>query len=157
MNGNTLDLVLSSNPGMVQNVEMLGRIGASDHEALMVDIQIDAMTRQVSEMFRNFKNANYVEMRRDLQINWEEELRGLDVEMMWEKIRMRITEAVEKHVPLRRNRMAGKPKWLNHEILTLIGRKRKAWQKWKECASEENKRVYKCLEKEVKRKEDSIT
>ena len=46
LSGNTLDLVLSSNPGIVQSVEMIGRIGSSDHETLMVQIRSDIVTRR---------------------------------------------------------------------------------------------------------------
>ena len=40
LSGNTLDLVLSSDPGMVQRVDMIGRIGSSDHETLMVHMMM---------------------------------------------------------------------------------------------------------------------
>ena len=51
LSGNTLDLVLSANPGMVQDVEMIGRIGSSDHETLVVHLRSDVVSRNESEMF----------------------------------------------------------------------------------------------------------
>ena len=152
MSGNTLDLVLSSDPSLVRGVEMIGRIGASDHETLLVDIPLDVLTRRASSTLRNFNRANFGEMRRELSIDWEVVLSGMSVEGMWTSIKSRINGAIDKHVPLRRIRLNGKPKWLNHEILMLIGKKRKAWSRWKECRSAENEREYKNLEKLVKRK-----
>ena len=68
------------------------------------------------------------------------------------EIRTRLDKAVEEHVPIRRSRVIGKPKWLNNEILSLIGKKRKAWDKWKKCKSKENELEYKKLEKGLKKK-----
>ena len=152
LSGNTLDLVLSSDPSLVRGVEMIGRIGASDHETLLVDISLDVLTRHVPSTMRNFNRANFGGMRRDLSIDWEAELSGLSVESMWTSIKSRINGAINEHVPLRRIRLNRKPKWLNHEILMLIGKKRKAWSRWKECRSAENEREYKNLEKLVKRR-----
>ena len=152
LSGNTLDLVLSANPGMVQDVEMIGRIGSSDHEALIVHLRSDVVSRSELEMSRAWSRANFDEMRRELRVDWEAAMSGMRVEDMWELIRTRIDAAVEKHVPLSRMRRAGKPKWMNGEILTLIGKKRRAWCKWKACASEQNMKEYKGLERMVKRK-----
>ena len=41
---------------------------------------------------------------------------------------------------------------MNNEILALIGKKRRAWDRWKKCKSRENEAEYKKLEKSVKRK-----
>ena len=152
LSGNTLNLVLSSDPSLVRGVEMIGRIGASDHETLLVDIPLDVLTRRASYSLRNFNRANFGEMRRELSIDWEVALSGLNVESMWASIKSKINGAIEKHVPLRRIGLNRKPKWLNHKILMLIGKKRKAWSRWKECRSAENEREYKNLEKLVKRR-----
>ena len=58
LSGNTLDLVLSSNPGMVQKVEMIRRIGSSDHETIVVQIQSDVMTSQAS-FFSKFESCQF--------------------------------------------------------------------------------------------------
>ena len=152
LSGNTLDLVLSSNPGMVQKVEMIGRIGSSDHETIVVQCQSDVMTRRASFLSRDLNRADFEAMRRELRVDWEKEMSGLDPDSMWGAIKGRVSQAVENHVPMRRNRKVGRPKWLNGEILSLIGKKRKAWFKWKACASPENKRAYVALEKSVKRR-----
>ena len=152
LSGNTLDLVLSSDPSLVRGVEMIGRIGASDHETLLVDVPLDALTRRASYTMRNFNKANFGEMRRELIIDWEAALSGLSVDSMWTSIKSRINGTIEKFVPLKRIGLNRKPKWLNHEILMLIGKKRKAWSRWKECRSAENEREYKNLEKLVKRR-----
>ena len=58
LNGNTLDLVLPSNSGMVLKVEMIGRIGSSDHETIVVQIQSDVMTSQAS-FFSKFESCQF--------------------------------------------------------------------------------------------------
>ena len=141
LSGSILDMVLSSNPGMVQKVEMIRRIGSSDHETIVVQIQSDVMTRRASCLSLDLNRANFEEMRRELRIDWEKELSGLDPNSMWGAIKGRVNQVIETHVPMRRNRKVGRPKWLNGKILTLIGKKRKAWFKWKACASPENKRA----------------
>ena len=90
MSGSILDLVLSSNPGMVQKVEMIRRIGSSDHETIVVQIQSDVMTRRASCLSVDLNRANFEEMRRELRIDWEKELSGLDPNSMWGAIRGRV-------------------------------------------------------------------
>ena len=152
LSGNTLDLVLSSDPGMVRRVEMIGRIGSSDHETLMVHIQSDVVTRSAGGKSHDWYRAKFTEMRRELSIDWEMAMRNMNVQEMWDVFKMRVNTAIENHVPLRQNKRIGKPKWLSREILVLIEKKRKAWCRWKACASAEREREYKGLEKLVKKK-----
>ena len=152
LSGNMLDLVLSSDPGMVQKVDMIGRIGSSDHETLMVHVQSDVVTRSACYRSRDWYRADFAEMRKELSIDWEKEMRELGVQGMWNLFRGKVTTAIANHVPMRQNKRIAKPKWLSREILTLIGRKRKAWSRWKACGSAENEREYKSLEKKVKTK-----
>ena len=152
LSGNTLDLVLSSNPSMIQDVSWLGRIGASDHETMLVKVQVHTVRRKGPGMLRDFNRADFASMRKQLTVDWGPILGGLCAEEIWVEIKRRLDKAIEEHVPLRRTKVMGKPKWLNNEILSLIGKKRKAWDKWKKCRSEEDKDVYKKLEKCLKRK-----
>ena len=103
-------------------------------------------------MSRDLNRANFSEMRRELRIDWEKEIAGLNAEGILGVIKARVKTAMENHIPLRRKRNAGKPKWMTGEILSLIGKKRNTWRRWKVCASEENKSRYVALEKTVKKK-----
>ena len=57
LSGSILDLVLSSNPGMVQKVEMIRRIGSSDHETIVVQIQSDVMSQ--ASFFSKFESCQF--------------------------------------------------------------------------------------------------
>ena len=83
MSGNTLDLVLSANPGKVQDVEMIGRIGSSYHETLIVHLRSDVVSRSELEMSRAWSRANFDEMRRELRVDWEAAMSGMEWKTCW--------------------------------------------------------------------------
>ena len=152
LSGNTLDLVLSSNPSMIRDVRWMGRLGGSDHEMMLVDIQVHTLKRKGPGMMRDFNRADYSNMRKQMSVDWGVILGGMSAEEMWQEVKTRLDNAIEEHVPMRRSKVTGKPKWLNSEILALIGKKRKAWDRWKKCKSRENEVEYKKLEKSLKKK-----
>ena len=103
-------------------------------------------------MMRDFNRADYSNMRKQMSVDWGVILGGMSAEEMWQEVKTRLDNAIEEHVPMRRSKVTGKPKWLNSEILALIGKKRKAWDRWKKCKSRENEVEYKKLEKSLKKK-----
>ena len=54
-------------------------MGHSDHKILMVTARIGLEKNQGSAAYRDFYAADFAEIRKMLNINWEEELRGMGV------------------------------------------------------------------------------
>ena len=58
-----LDLVLSSQKELVDNVKIQEPLGSSDHNQLHLNINIKSDKTNVSRCRRNFRKGNYKEMR----------------------------------------------------------------------------------------------
>ena len=63
INGNILDLLISSDEEMVQCVDVEGRLGKSDHEMIVATIGFNPIMSHKNEFTRNYRKANFTEMR----------------------------------------------------------------------------------------------
>ena len=99
---NLLDLVLSSNPEQIRNVQVTERFGTSDHNMVKFDIIMKEETKQWKEKFRDYRNADYVNMREEIkEINWSELDEQNGVQATWKKFLELLDKVVEKHVKLK--------------------------------------------------------
>ena len=92
--GNTLDLVLTNHPGIVKTVEMNGRIGMSDHESMIIEVETDVVTWEKVDRKKAFNRADWDGMRRFVDVEWEEMLRGKGAELMWTIFREKINDGI---------------------------------------------------------------
>ena len=100
INRNRLDLVLTNKKEKIKEIKMDGRLDRSDHEMIVIQIENGMEARQPNHRYRDFNRAKYKDAReRFSEIKWEEELRGLDVNGMWTKIKESLTEIIEEFVP----------------------------------------------------------
>ena len=150
--GHILDLLFTTEENMVDKVTMIGKLGASDHEMMVVDLELGVVKRkETRRRVKNYKRGNYVQMREMMDIQWEEVLRGKSVEEMWREIAGRIDDAVDECVPERKSMSKPKPRWMNNDIMKLIKEKRSAWTRWKRTRSDDDKSKYKELEAKTKK------
>ena len=149
--GHILDLVLTSDETMAEKVRMIGKLGSSDHEMMMVELNVGVVREEIEKRIKDYGGGKYGEMRKMMDIDWKRELDGRNVEEMWNEIERRINEAVKKWVPEKKIKSKGKPRWMTNEILKLIREKRNAREKWKNTRSEGDKNKYKALEAKTKK------
>jgi hypothetical protein len=72
--GNTLDLLTSSNPDMVVDVEKLGYLGTGDHMMIETSIAGPARVEESTEMVPDWQKADMDGMKQAIaDINWAEE------------------------------------------------------------------------------------
>lgn len=125
---NILDLVFSSEEGMINTVLHVGRLGASDHDTLTFDLILKTESNQSSFIVPDFKKADWIKFRQDLDgINWESELTDLNVERAWAFFKNSVSELSRKYIPMRKVRNKNRPLWLNQNTLRIIRKKRKLW------------------------------
>ena len=88
------------------------------------------------------------------QIDWDNELAGLDVCKAWDTFKSILKAIESKYIPLKhkRSRIHERPAWLTLDIRTGIRTKRAAFKKMKESPIESNKVSYRKSRNEVKRK-----
>jgi hypothetical protein len=78
---------------------------------------------------------------------WRDELAGTSAAAAWVKLKDRIANLVETHVPKRRPRNKNRPPWLSQDILREIRRRKRMWTRDKEKA---NKDEYKAQDKKTR-------
>ena len=149
--GNILDLVLSSDSELINKVEMDGKLGSSDHEMIWITVVAEIEREKRENTYRNYKNADYEKIRKDLHIDWDQRLANKDTDETWLEIKGVIQDVMNKHVPMKTIRNANGPRWMNGEIRRMIKEKKRAWDKWKKSKSEEDKKAYKNIEKKTKK------
>ena len=146
LKGNILDLVLTNVPERVHEVEEVGRLGASDHGAILTKVGT-GVKKEKNVVKYLWGKADWAAMEADLEReNWQE-LDSLDAEVAWKKLKEKLNSMVEDHVPKKRRRNHDRPGWLNQEIVREIRRKKKQWRMAKQGIEVEK---YKETEKKVR-------
>ena len=103
ISGNVLDLIISNDANLIQEVRMEGRLASSNHERIEAEVMLEAETSHGDQ--RDYSKGKYQEMRRCLaNVSWEEELEERRVEESWSFIKQLLLEMTEKYVPLKRKR-----------------------------------------------------
>ena len=134
-----IDLILSSEEGMVKNVTHEAPVGKSHHQVIHFDFLCYALYENKSGTIYNYKKADYVKMRKYIEdLNLNEQIKEMYTEDTWNIISSSILESVDLCVPKihlksekntcsRDNR---KPKWWNEKAKNKIARKRETYNKW---------------------------
>ena len=77
-----LDIVLSSQKELVDNVEIKEPLGSSDHNQMHFDINIKSDRTKVKQCRRDFRKGNYKEIRKSLTlIDWNDEMKNKTIVM----------------------------------------------------------------------------
>jgi len=97
---NILDLVMTNEEGMVQNLNYCEPIGKSDHVSLQWDLKcyVERQSTKVTKYL--YDKANFDDIRSAFrQVDWDELLSGGTVDDQWSLISSVIRNAVNSHVP----------------------------------------------------------
>jgi hypothetical protein len=143
--GNVLNLVLSLAENLVKEVQMEGRLEGSDHKILICAVGVPVERKDGKTMARNYRKADFEEMRRRMVTNWQEALKGKSL------------NDVDNHQGKNYwwNRQAGategKKNTQRPKMVIKRNKKKKMWGGFKKSGSEIDRRQYKEVEKEVKR------
>ena len=95
-----LDLVFSSEDGMVENLHVKEHLGNSDHNIITWNISLDSTRRNVFESMHNYNKADYDIINECFfNIDWEEMFSNIDINTMWNKFVTIVEEVIYKMVP----------------------------------------------------------
>jgi ribonucleases P/MRP protein subunit RPP40 len=129
---NILDLVLTSEENMVENLRVGEPFGTSDH--LIIRWDFAACRENIKEDIKthDYFRTDYDQLREEAKlINWDRIVEGKSVETDWEKFKLKIGDLRDKWVPFKKAR-AGKCKWVTRLVTKCRRAKNKAWYKYKE-------------------------
>ncbi|KAJ8018258.1 LINE-1 reverse transcriptase-like [Holothuria leucospilota] len=151
---NILDLLLTSESEMVEDIQVGEQFGDSDHNCITWNCIITRGLGQRSKFeLYDWKKANWEIMINDYKdSDWNELFRNKTVEEMWQIWLNMYKEHVKKHVPQISPKRKLKPKWMTNEVKRLIRRKRKAWKSYRVNRTIPCWNYYKALQKKVKEK-----
>ena len=151
--GNILDLVFTNNPEKIHTIREMGKIGKSDHTALMIEILVPKSVEPKQVNKPGWGRANWDQMKADWSsTNWYETLGSLNTEDAWQLIRNTLKTLEQKYVPVRPWRTATRPPWMSAELLRLIRSKRRLWAQHRKQNNAESLARYKEVEKIVNKK-----
>ena len=141
-----LDLVLTNEEHMVNNITYSPGLGKSDH--LTITFQFVCYTETVETAFtkRNYFKGNYKKISSELEaVDWNQALERLSLSESWENLVDKLINLIESNVPVcKANRdTVKKCPYVNHECLVAIKNKHSKWTKFQHCKSDNNYNQYK--------------
>jgi hypothetical protein len=133
---NILDLVITTDPGMVENVEIKEHLGNGDHNIITWNLICNVCINTNKQPYRKYYKADYDKMRKWFSdLNWNEEFKNLKLNEKWERFCSLIKVAISKYVPLGYNASKKCPKWMNRKAKSARNCKSKLWIKYRQSKS----------------------
>ena len=96
ISGNTLDLVLSTDPDVIGEIRSCGRLANGDHDMMEIDLILPVTNDDSTEMLPDFNKADFSKLREFLhEVDWYEELKDQDTENSWTFFKEKLQEMVD--------------------------------------------------------------
>ena len=142
---NVLDLVLTNNDNLIDNVIVKEPLGMSDHNTVYFDLKLHIDPPNWKMNYKDFRRGDYLEMSKQLNsTNWTELLDDkTSVEDKWYAFKTRLEVIVDEHVPTRTRKKRKQPPWWNEQIRRARKQKVKAWKRYRLTGSNEDHTEYK--------------
>ena len=98
-----LDIVLSSQKELVDNVKIKEPLGSSDHNQMHFNKNIKSGRTKVKQCRRDFANGNYKEIRKSLAlIDWNDKMKNKTATECWNILRGELDSAIDSYVPMKK-------------------------------------------------------
>ena len=142
--GNILDLILTSEPNMVEEISIREPLSTSDHNMIMFDVTVSITMKRRKQVTYDYKKGDYEAMRQFLsQIDWKHELQNKNTEEMWTVFKEKMDEGVTSFIPTRTNYSKKKQKWMTKTAMKAIKNKYHLWKKFSESSNYQDYVEYK--------------
>ena len=114
---NTLDLVLSSEENMIEEIEISCPISNSDHNTIFFQLICNIDEEESKVVNYSYDKADYQSIRKGLQtIKWNSQFLGKSVEDMWSFWKNVMVKYRDAYVPKAKNYKRSFPKWMTGKI-----------------------------------------
>ena len=152
-----LDLVLTNEEGMIEDLELLSPLGKSDHAVIDFSFRCYSTKSITNTTKYQFNKGNYNEIRNELsEHNWSVTLQEQEtIDDMWDKFSNKIKSSIEKHIPKKQYR-PGERKNIKHltpldqNAIRKIKKKHRAWNRYMETRESHQYRNYCRLRTQVR-------
>lgn len=123
---NILDLLLTNNSEIIQEVSLINNIGASDHIPLFINCQPQYEESETLKL--NFNKADNVKIKTELEsIDWTC-LEKLNVQDILDFFQTVIEKCIDLYVPIKKGK--SKHRSMTNDCFRVIKKKHKAWRKY---------------------------
>ena len=151
-----LDLILSTEPELVEGVNVGCPVANSDHNTIKFVIAAEIVGRNRKREVARYHKADYEKICNELEtVQWKEILEGKEVEQAWNIIKEEMLESVRRWVPKGIGKTRKYPFWMKSRIRKMIKARDRAWKRYCEKPSYENHQTYKIrrngVTKEIRR------
>ena len=152
-NPTTDDLILSTDSDMVNNIQHIGHLGASDHHIISFNLVNTFQKRPQHPRIRyKYHQTNLESFSQHMSIDWENELKNIDSEEAYSKFLKKYKEAKELFVPKTKtvpSHKYHKPIWMKPATLNLIKRKKHAHIKFLNTKARKDNDAYRSIRNQV--------
>ena len=134
-----LDIVLSSQKELIDNVKIKEPLGSSDHNQMHFNINIKSDRTKVKQCRRDFGKGNYKEIRKSLAlIDWNDKMKNKTATECWNILRGELDtdSAIDSYVPTKKQGKRSKKKHLSKEAFRKIRHKQNMWRVYKHTGKE---------------------
>jgi len=129
---NILDLVLTIEPNMIDNLTVKENFSASDHQIVECELIAETVVNEVIKTRYCYDKANYDEIKQALNdIKWSERFLDKDVEEIWKIFIDIIHDIIDTHVPKKKCLRTKHQSWVNYKVKKMITCRSKKWNKFK--------------------------
>ena len=141
---NVLDIVLSSQKELVDNVKIVEPLGNNDHNQIHFDINVKSERKNKKTYKRNFHKGNYKYMRKHLaKLDWNNILMNKTEIECWNILKYEIESIIDKCVPFQKQGKRCRKKHLSKEAIGKIVLKQTMWRVYRRTRKEEDYANYK--------------
>src|SRR6266516_3110979 len=128
---NILDLVLSSDRAMVNDLKIQCPIANCDHNVINWNMKLQGdigVAEQKTEFSYNYDKGNYDCMKNKINnIDWDQLVMGDDIEKCWNSISYQLANLRDEYIPRRKNTNKKHSSFLNQTALKIIKNRNKRW------------------------------
>ena len=152
---NILDLIFSSHPESIANVEVIP--GMSDHKAVYCELNLSsrAVTDDIEHPIFLYNKGNMPQLKSDLLV-FQTEFLSSDpysntVQENWERFKQAINSTISANIPQIMSRATRELPWINQNIKRQMRQRKKLYNKAKHLQSEESWQDYRNIKNNITR------
>ena len=137
-----LDIVLSSQKELVDNVNIKEPLGSSDHNQMHFNINIKSDKTKVKQCRRDFRKGNYKEIRKNLAlIDRNDKMKNKTATECWNILRGELDSEIDSYVPRKKQGKRSKKKHLSKEAFRKI--RQNMWRVYNHTGKDKDYDAYK--------------
>ena len=130
-----LDLVITDEPSMVQNITDLGPFLGSDHNALCWHLELNTREAVLCKQSLDYSKADIIALKSELRkIDWNALLQDLTADESWIVFREKLENLKDKFIPVKTSgTRRKKPLCMTQRAVKTVRKQRKVYRKYKDA------------------------